>query len=707
MKKLLAMVLAVCMAMSCMALAVSAAENVLTVGGSVTPSERAEYTFTPAEAGTYVIYSTGGEGYIDVYSGDSVVAWGDRAVFQAEANEVFNVLLYPSGETDTFKAEKAVAPTSISLSETSWTGYVGTYQEFELTYAPVNGYSPISTVEVSDEAIVSAGVYDNWVGVDLNAAGAASVTVTTANGKSATVQVTVKSAEQLKLNETKTAAFADGQQVVYTFTPAKTGVYTFKFTGSENSYMSLDCDDTFEHLDGGISFKAEANVPVRLTARAYYEDTYSVTVSEGNQPEAISFTENTPDVVYVGQDVIWFEVETETEDAYIGQVEWTVSDSAYLSIDGYGTEAWATPLKAGTVTVKATAENGKTASKTVTVKNPLVIKCGEEKTVTEATLFEFTPTETAEYVVYSEAWANVTDAEGMYISRKDLISDSYQWACAFEMTAGTTYLIDAEGWDEGTVVGVDKMVEDTDLYISGDGYWTVGNYAYLEITVDGFAYAETVGEWTWKSSNSSVAEIVNQYDTGCQLECKKEGKTTITATNAEGKKLTYVLEVMGMSDMIEQMYSTHKITSGGNAVMVENAIKDHTITIEGNADELLGIAIVKNAGDKIDEDELMDENKQVSIMAEDLTVKQNGSKFTVTIPGKKIQELGIGKHQMIFVMYTGDMGGGAMTSLTVKAVDATNPPTGDTSLVVTAVIVMICAVMGMGVVLYTSRKKAL
>lgn len=692
MKRVLIMFMALCVAMSCMTFAVSAEVNVLTVGSSVTVEQDATYSFTPTESTGYYIYDTADNAVICVtVDGGHVVTNSGKAYFDAVAGTTYEIGIYVYGETATIKLQKAVAPTSVAFEETSVTGYVGDSFGLFLTYAPEHTFSPIRQIQVGDDSIISAGIYyDDMVYGEFKSAGTTTVTVTTASGKTATATVTAKAAEQLKLNETKTVTAEQEQEFVFTFTPSKTGVYVLKSESTEDVSVNLYSYFDTDEYDTYVAFKGTAGVPMELRASCYTGGTFKLTVIEGNQPASISI-DTYQNEIYVGQE-FYMEVVSDTEYVMLNTVEWTVSDSSCFEAETFPQQArylWVTPKKAGTFTVTAKAENGKTATKTITVMDNPVIKCGEQKLAEGTVVYTFTPTETAEYVIYADSYPNVCLAGNAWVEGlKEVGSKDYR-GYAGVLDAGTTYYISVS--DE--TVGVDKMVEDPDPYILFDEYLIAGGYAYFRVVGDGFIYNE---DYTWTSSDPSVINFEYKYQG--YGECLKEGKATVTAEK-DGKKLTCQVEVESFGNMIEQMYSTNKIVSGGNTSVADNAIQDHTITIEGDADEFFGVIFVIGAGDKLDQEDI--QNEVLEISAEELSVTPNGSKFSVVIPGTAIQKLGIGKHQLVF--FIGE--GGAMTSLSVAASDNTNPPTGDTTLVLPAVIMMVCAVLGMSISLYTYRKK--
>lgn len=702
MKRTLAMILAVCLIMSFLSLTAFAEEDQLTVGTPVTVTGTKTYTFVAPETGTYIIQGADG-GFIDLYFGEINVSWGSKVVFDAEKDGVYDVLLESMGASEVFTVEKAAEATAVTLGTDEWTGYVDSYHEFELICIPENSYTTIASVSSDNEAVVAVGHYNQYVTVELLAVGTANVTVTTVNGKSATVKVNVKNHETIAVGETKDVTIGENKEMVFSFTPTENGIYAFKYEGYVSG-ISIDLNVAYEYVDEGVTFKGVTGAPVVIKVYSHNGDSFQVSLVEGNHPEQIALKDDCLDVIFVGQST-WYEVVTDTENAYIGQAEWKTSDSALVKIDAYGKEANLKGVKAGTFTLTVTTENGKTATKTITVKEPIVIKSGEEKVAKYPTLYAFTPTETAKYAVYAEDWMNLMDQNGYHIEGELLTSVSYGSAHAYELTKGETYLIEVEGLEDGETVGVKKYVADKNLAIKGSKSVMVGLPVMLEISSKGLISTRELGKWTWKVSDTSVARIDEAADSACMIDTLKSGKVTITATSETGKTLTHTLEIMSLAEFVEELYSQHKVTAGGNKVMVENAIQDHSITIVGDIDDLDQVFIIPNAGDTLDDDEVINEDNLIVIPREKLNAKAGSGKVTVTIPAATIQQLGVGKHKVMISMMAKMGDGGAMTNLTVKAVDTTNPPAGDSFQLTGALTAMVCAVLGMGVCIISFRKK--
>lgn len=220
--------------------------------------EDAQYSFTPTEDGTYVLYmpegdygENNGNGYRKDFSlsakengrtiSDSPyrVADYEYASFEAKAGHTYCLELSNNWGarveiTGTVTLAKYTPPTSVKLEKTS--GHIVDGMSFELTCMPAGGSLPFVIEEVvwtiSDESVVSLYYdFDSYAGFDGESVGIATITATLSSGVSATYEaVVVEKKDYNILNENKNGYVklqSDGTLVVQTNAPAEKFDYAY------------------------------------------------------------------------------------------------------------------------------------------------------------------------------------------------------------------------------------------------------------------------------------------------------------------------------------------------------------------------------------------------------------------------------------------------------------------------------------------------
>ncbi len=211
------------------------------------------YKFTPTETAHYAIYS------YDIVSDTEDIAVDPRAwMFDAYHDEVgyndddgedvnfrlealleagktyyLKIYLYDKEARGSIKVntEKIPLPESVSIDCGDITLEEGGLRDIYVTYSPLNAFQVDYTVESSDETVV---------GIDDKAAvavggGEATVTVTTENGLTDSIKVTVLGVAKLELDKEYTLECIEsegGNYMRYSYTPTVPGIYTIKTTGS-------------------------------------------------------------------------------------------------------------------------------------------------------------------------------------------------------------------------------------------------------------------------------------------------------------------------------------------------------------------------------------------------------------------------------------------------------------------------------------------
>lgn len=210
------------------------------------------YKFTPTETACYAIYSYdivsdtedkdvdpriwlydayyNEGGYSD--DGNDV---NFRLAVSLEAGETYylKIELYDKDARGSIKVnmEKIPLPESVSIDCGDIILDEGGCMDIYVTYSPLNAYQVDYTVESSDETVVKIEG-KTVVAVE---GGEATVTVTSENGKTDSIKVTVIDASEIELDREYALECIEserGNYMRYSYTPAVSGIYTIKTTGS-------------------------------------------------------------------------------------------------------------------------------------------------------------------------------------------------------------------------------------------------------------------------------------------------------------------------------------------------------------------------------------------------------------------------------------------------------------------------------------------
>ena len=278
------------------------------------------------------------------------------------------------GLTDTCAVTAKVHPKATAMEiEEELTGYVGTVGSLSVMFAPDDCIWESVSWSSDDESVATV---DDWGNVTFVSAGTATITATSEKGLTDTCAVTVKDYEPIAVDETKPVAIThNGESVMFTFTPAETGIYVFYSTGDEDTCATL-YDASLSYLTyvdyGGeddnfaIIYELTAGTTYIFKAQFdYYDDTGSFDVTLIKAPAATGMVLVDELDGYVGEgnylDPIFVPTFSLSE-----KLTWTSSDESVATVDEYGLVTF---VAAGEAEITATSENGLTATCYVTVKD--------------------------------------------------------------------------------------------------------------------------------------------------------------------------------------------------------------------------------------------------------------------------------------------------------------------------------------------------
>lgn len=544
MKKLLALLLALCLSLGCLTMAVSAREMAVlelepdkSITFTVTKDEHTvEYGFTPEESGLYVFYDVDG-GFqtsqiqverVSLERQTDVVAHGTgRVSFEAEAGVNYRFTIDCSFKDAAIEYEfmlsRAVEPESIAFGGSPRDhGFVGEGGSLRLEYAPMNAASEILWT-TNDPNVVTVAGDANGASYQLVGPGVAVITATAANGLVAQLHITVLALVELELDGTVEHTIAANGGVYeeseqdFCFTPGESGTYVLSVSYDEtlDQYhglqMSVGSGADSVRGEQVLRFHGEAGVTSYINVEFWgaYEKpvTYSFRLTAAVPAEQLRLE---PDQVegYVGSSVgvqaVWL-----PENSIPEELTWSVSDPQILQLRDTSTEyATVELLVPGTAAVTATTAGGLTDSFQITVYEAPKTIVLEQDVAASVTLLggssvevSFTPEQTGHY----RFTASVPElAAHLYA---DSVSDA--GAVLYHLEAGTTYYGTVDNRADTTVSGELYITRDQVLLPVGMEITKLpGNTTYLkEMLADMWTYQLLAGlemEISWSDGTKSL-----------------------------------------------------------------------------------------------------------------------------------------------------------------------------------------------------------
>ncbi|MBE6757957.1 MAG: hypothetical protein E7552_05350 [Ruminococcaceae bacterium] len=529
--------------------------------GLLSQNNSAMYTFTPETDGMSQIALTAddrhGNTYMDIYDaegGSFDYVWqGNTIRMTHTAGETYYFIVRKQNEDDVkFRVESTpmVPAESISLYAPAIEGFVGARLDFGAEFSPKNAIPEKIEWSSSNQTVATVTA---WGEVQLLAAGTAVITVTSENGLTDSVTVTVKAATALSLNRTVTGSLFADDEVAYSFTAPADGVYRFDVGGE---YKHIIVRDQWGDQVGDSWVAAGAFDVHAQTGDTYYiylenvndyPVAYDVTVVELAPATGLVITSG--DRVGYANTSFDLDVQFVPDNAVIERITWESSNESVASVTEWG-EVYL--LSRGATTITATSESGFTASIVVTVKDHETLQLGEMYTLNNLngnmeTVYVFTPSESGIYTFQSygnqtDPYGTLYDADWNYLESADDNDDHSNFRLTLTLTEGETYYV-CVGAYAGSRVGTygftaQKMQAPEWMQIHWDyTAAAVSDYYYPEIEFGPEGCAEE--SVVWHSSDESVA-TVNGWG---GVNFLSGGTVAITATSESGLTDTTIFTV--------------------------------------------------------------------------------------------------------------------------------------------------------------------
>ncbi len=253
-----------------------------------------------------------------------------------------------------------ISVTEIKLSQTSITLEKGKTQTITATISPSNATNKTVTWTTSNSSVatVSKGK------ITAKGAGTATITAKTANGKTATCEVTVKNptVDPTSINLSQTSITLEKgktQTITATVSPSNATDKTVMWTTSNSSVATVS--------NGNITAKGAGTATITAKTVNGKTATCEVTVKNPTvDPTSINLSQTSITLEKGKTQTITATVSP--SDATDKTVTWTTSNSSVATVSN----GKITAKGAGTATITAKTVNGKTATCKVTVKNPTI-----------------------------------------------------------------------------------------------------------------------------------------------------------------------------------------------------------------------------------------------------------------------------------------------------------------------------------------------
>lgn len=227
------------------------------------PDDRVIFKFTPAQDGEYAFYSEGNTRNcrLRVFDSDYYYNYsqsGDRINMQRSLNEgetyYFECGFTNEETTGSYDVTLTYCPPAEEVvinAGKAIEGYPGTSLSPVVTFLPEHSVREAYELSSADTEIAEVNSYGT---IFLNSVGTTTITLTSENGLTATVEVTVKDYDPLAIGETKTAVVESSSGHMFKIIPEKDGYYAFWSTSNEDTYGTLydsEMGEINEDDDGG------------------------------------------------------------------------------------------------------------------------------------------------------------------------------------------------------------------------------------------------------------------------------------------------------------------------------------------------------------------------------------------------------------------------------------------------------------------------
>ncbi len=582
--KILSVLLAAVLLMSVLNVGTLAASYTpISVGQVITASVDKNYgklalEFIPEESGAYAFYSMGYSdtcGYIFdskmnlICENDDYTDLNFYAVCNMTAGEKYYLRseLYSNdgyGEYSVSIEKVQPAEEIFIFHGGETTGYVDNFFYLECMSEPEEAYAG-ETYWESDNEDVAYVTYSegSYCELYLAGVGTANISVTTSEGLSDTVEITVIEIPKIKIDDFQYLTFGViGGTRYFTFTPESDGEYAFYTDGALMPAISI-YDSDYNYVSVNEKYKDSGDITLR--AELSSKETYTIEIS--------TFLES-PDfwfgvVECPAPDGVKILSTDMSEGSYKGYRALTVELYAVFTPDIALTEActWSSSnedvamvfetrdgcelmfVDVGTAEITVTTESG--LSDTIIVECLPIeeIKLNEEVQVinaVEGVVYKFVPDHKGVYAFVSEGGAY---AIGLIASNIWQILDislglDSDFSVQAEMFTGDECYVATVGTGNYTVKVVEcKRAESVSLSSGTDFYGYVGESLFVDAVFNGENAIIEKSEFNINNIDKSVLDAYIYGDGGCELYFENAGTAEITVKSESGLTATCTFHI--------------------------------------------------------------------------------------------------------------------------------------------------------------------
>lgn len=304
---------------------------------------------SPSSANQSVTWESSDYGVVDVNSSGHYLARGSGSAY-------ITATTVNGKSASCYVYVNSVQPTSISVTPSRAQVAIGETRTFSYTLSPTTASSKV-TWSCYPQSI--ATVNSSTGAVTGKAEGTATVTATTANGLSASSEVTVYKAlpSQIKLSKTTaTMLVGDSERLSYTIEPSY-AIYTVAWASSREDVVQVS-------QTGQITAVGSGTATVTVTTDNGKSSSCAVTVP----PQPTGLTLSTESLSIIMGRTVKLTYTLQPTNARARSVVWQSSDPQVCAVTQNGSLS---ALKPGEATITATTDNGCSASCLVTVPMPL------------------------------------------------------------------------------------------------------------------------------------------------------------------------------------------------------------------------------------------------------------------------------------------------------------------------------------------------
>ena len=417
-----------------------------------------------------------------------------------------------SGKTAKCTVTVLPAPSSVKLSQASVT--LGKGESFALT-ATLNPSASASKKKTWSSSNTAVAAVDANGKITAKAAGTATITFQTYNGKSATCKVTVKNApSSVKLSRASvTLGVKESYTPAVSFNDTSAASCKRSWASSNTAVASVDANGKITAVKAGKA---------TITVTTFNSKKASIVVTVNAAPTGIKLSKTA--VTLKLKESFTPTVSFNPADAASYKRSWVSSNTAVATVDANGK---ITAVKAGKATITVTSFNGKTASIVVTVNAAPPAPTSVKLSKTAVTLgVKESLTLTASYNP-----ANAVNHKCTWSSSNKAIATVDANGKITAVKAGNATITVKTANGKSTTCKVTVKVAPTSVKLSKSAVTLEAAKSFTP-TVSFSPSGAASNKRTWSSSNKAVATV----DANGKITAVKAGKATITITAFNGKK---------------------------------------------------------------------------------------------------------------------------------------------------------------------------